>query len=107
MLKALQTLPSEADQMAVLSEVIRSLTPQPYEYPPPSEAAQQVLSEVRKKVKVSPGDTSDRSEAKVLRRLGEEMTEIALKDADLDAIRGRLADRGFLPRSEFTIEILR
>lgn len=105
MLKELETLPSKEDQMAVLSEIIKNLTPQPRELPPPSETAQRVLKEIRKRVNVSAGDRSDKAEAKVLQRVGNELTEIALKDADLDAIRGRLADRGILPRAEFKIEI--
>lgn len=105
MIDLLQSMSSD-DALSVLSGAVARLLPDPGIKPrtvetPESEA---LLRRTRELLGIAPDDESPAARQAILKLLGDEMSQQALRGKDIDAIRARLGDRGALPPEQYRIE---
>lgn len=111
MLKSLEAL-DRREVERILSGLTVSLLPDPGigARSPLLTADPQIYSTVMKDIqhylRISPSDLSPKNRAKVLEFLSNQMTEVALADADLKRVKMRLGQRGDLRPDQYEIEYI-
>jgi hypothetical protein len=113
MLDTLRNL-DDHDALMLLSSTVHSLLPDPGVgsritdvLNAPAQSREQLLHELRHKLKLTDDDQSPVAQAKIFDTLSSEISKYALKNADLRQIRARLGNRGDLDPLSYEVEIPR
>lgn len=111
MLDTLRNL-DDHDALILLSSTAHSLLPDPGVASPltdvlnaPAKSREQLLHELRHKLKLKENDQSPRAKAEIFNKLSSEISKYALKNADIPQIKARLGARGDLKPSSYEIDI--
>src|ERR1700761_1486955 len=111
MLDTLRNL-NDHEALILLSSTVHSLLPDPGVGSPlahvlnaPAESREQLLQELRHKLKLSHDDKSPRAQAEIFNTLSSEISKYALKNVDIRQVKARLGARGDLAPGLYEIEI--
>jgi len=111
MLDTLRNL-NDHDALILLSSAVHSLLPDPGVgsrvtdvLNSPAKSREQLLHELRHKLKLSEDDESPRAKTEIFNKLSSEISKYALKSADIRQIKARLGARGDLPPGSYEIDI--
>jgi hypothetical protein len=106
----LQTLKTYSPQEAavILAGVTKQLLPEELTEPtlephPDADVNQRILEEVYHKLKVSPDDKSDESQARVINYIGNELSRAALAYSDVQEITNRIGQQGNLRADAYKV----
>lgn len=98
---------SKREAQGILSSVTLSLLPNPSSEPRRSidEALyRRVLAESREKLSVDPSDETTETRSRVVDFLGNQISESILRGVDVDRIKSRLGENGYLRPDEYEIK---
>jgi hypothetical protein len=71
----------------------------------PAKSREQLLHELRYKLKLGEDDESARAKTEIFNKLSSEISKYALKDTDIRQVKARLGARGDLPPASYEIDI--
>ncbi len=97
---------SKKEAQGILSSVTLSLLPNPSLEPrhPIDEALyRRILAESREKLSVDPSDETAETRSRVVDFLGNQISESILRGADVDRIKSRLGESGYLRPDEYEV----